>query len=264
MIYKRIADLRQRMSAGRFPMVWLLVEIMSIAILSGHQPSGEPPEDDALAARSSPGGITSDKLFSKLLEHNRAREAHLQQYSLVRTYALKDDKGKLYAKEVVLMRYRAPDRKTFVPTVEEGSRIVRALVFRRLMESEADAAAGRPRRDSSISPENYDLRLVGQEDVDGYKCFVVEAVPKRRDKYLFEGTIWIDAREFAIVRIAGRPAKAPSFWVKRADFVRQYQKRGEFWLPAREETIIHLRIYGKRILTIDHHSYEVNGGGAID
>jgi hypothetical protein len=48
--------------------------------------------------------------------------------------------------------------------------------------------------------------------------------PKRVDKYLFEGKVWVDQQDFAVVRIEGRPAAKLSFWIKRAEFVRQYQK----------------------------------------
>ncbi len=82
-------------------------------------------------------GMTGDELFSKLLEHNRVRDTRLQQYSAVRTYAVTNDKGKLYAEEVVRVDYRAPDQKTFVTDSEKGSRLVRNLVLKRLIESES-------------------------------------------------------------------------------------------------------------------------------
>jgi hypothetical protein len=41
----------------------------------------------------------------------------------------------------------------------------------------------------------------------------------------FEGKLWTDAEDFAIVKIAGHPAKKPSFCSNRADFVRQYHNR---------------------------------------
>ena len=66
--------------------------------------------------------------------------------------------------------------------------------------------------------------------VGPYHCFVARAIPKRRDKYLFEGKVWIDADDFAVVRTEGHPAKKLSFWIQRADFVRQYQKIDNFWL----------------------------------
>ena len=143
--------------------------------------------------------------------------------------------------------------------LQEGSSVVLHLVLNRLMESEASASAGQDRRESSISPANYTFRLLGEEDLGHHRCFVVEALPQRRDKYLFEGKIWIESQEFAVVRISGHPAKNPSFWIKRADFVRQYEKIGDFWLPARDQTFVEVRLYGKKILSIEHHIDRVNG-----
>ena len=84
-------------------------------------------------------------------------------------------------------------------------------------------------------------------------------VPKRRDKYLFEGEVWIDVQDFAIVRIAGHPAKKLSFWIERADFVRQYQKIDGFWLSQKDETFVNVRMYGQKLLIIDHQNYTVTG-----
>ena len=204
--------------------------------------------------------MTGDDLFAKLLEHNRVRDLRLQQYSASRTYAVTNDKGKVYAEESVRVEYHAPDHKTFVTNSEKGSTVIRDLVLKRLIESESETSSGRAHRDSSIKPANYEFNLLGEQDLGPYHCFVVEAHPKREDKYLFEGKIWIDAEDYAIVRIAGQPAQRLSFWITRADFVRQYQKIGDFWLPAKDETLVHVRLYGTKILTIDHSEYAINGG----
>jgi hypothetical protein len=159
------------------------------------------------------------------------------------------------------MDYHAPDQKRFVTESEEGSKLVRDLVLNRLVESESATSSGRTHRDSSIKPANYEFNLLGEQDVGTYHCLVVEALPKRKDKYLFEGKIWIDAEDYGIVRIAGHPAKSPSFWITRADFVRSYQKIGEFWLPARDATLVHVWLNGTKVLTIDHRDYTINSGG---
>lgn len=201
--------------------------------------------------------VTGNEVFAKLLEHNRLRDLHLEQYSAVRTYRVTNDQGKVYAQEVVRVDYQAPDHKRFVIDSEEGSWMVRDLVLNRLIESESETSSGSAHRDSSIKPANYEFRPLGEQDLGPYHCLVVEARPRRRDKYLFEGRIWIDTKDYAIVRIAGQPAQKLSFWITRADFVRQYRKIGQFWLPARDETVVHVRLYGKKILTIDHRDYTI-------
>jgi len=84
--------------------------------------------------------------------------------------------------------------------------------------------------------------------------------PKRKDKYLFERKLWIDVEDYSVVRIEGHPAKKLSFWIQRADFVRQYQKIDGFWLPQKDQTLVQVRLYGKKVLTIDHRDYVVNAG----
>ena len=202
---------------------------------------------------------SGERIFADLVRHNEIRNAGLQEYSALRTYAVTDQNGKVRAKKTVRMDYVAPDKKTFVTIAEEGSSVVRHLVLNRLMETEASAAAGQDHRDSSISPANYTFRLLGEEDLGAHRCFVVEALPQRRDKYLFEGKIWIESQEFAVVRITGHPAKNPSLWIKRADFERQYEKIGDFWLPVRDQTFVDVRLYGKKILSIEHHVERING-----
>lgn len=202
-------------------------------------------------------GITGEILFSKLLEHNGLREAHLQEYSGPRTYKVENSKGKVRAESRVVLQYRAPSTKEYKIVSERGSGYVRNHVFKQLLESEIQTAAGRNRHDSSITPANYNFELLGEEDVDGNHCYVVQATPKRNDKYLLNGRIWIHAEEFAIVKIAGRPAKNPSFWIRRVDFVRRYQEVEGFWLPLRDESVTQVRLFGKNVLTIDYGNYEI-------
>jgi hypothetical protein len=202
--------------------------------------------------------LTGAELFAKLVEHNRIRELSLKHYTAARTYQVTSEKGKVYAQEFVAVEYQAPGHKKFVVNREEGFWLVRQLVFKGLIDSESETSSGRAHHDSSVGPANYDLRLLGEQDVGPYHCIVAEASPKRNDKYLFRGRIWIDTSDYAIVRIEGQPAQKLSFWINRADFVRQYQKIGQFWLPARDRTLVHVRLYGKKYFTIDYHDYRID------
>jgi outer membrane lipoprotein-sorting protein len=246
----------------------IVVAITAVGIRAAGQTTqtGDPPGASEIASvQPSQPDVSGDEIFAELVKYNELRSARLQEYSAVRTYSVVNLSGKVHARETVRMEYIAPDKKTFVTTSEEGSNLVRHMVLNRLIESEASAATGKEHHDSSITPANYTFHLLGQEEVGAYHCYVVEAVPKRKDKYLFEGKVWIDSREFAIVKIAGHPASKLSFWITRADFVRQYHKIGDFWLPVKDETFVDVRLYGKKILKIEHHTVTVNGvkGAAV-
>jgi hypothetical protein len=203
-------------------------------------------------------GVTAMQIFDELLAHNALRTATLANYTAFRTYQVVDLNGKVHAEEIGQMEYRAPDQKKFSVTSERGSALVRRLALDALIASEIETAAGKQHHDSAISPANYTLDLLGEQQVGPYRCFVAHAIPKRSDKYLFEGKVWIDTDDYAVVRIEGHPAKKLSFWIQRADFVRQYQKIENFWLPQKDLTFVDVRLYGKKVLTIDHHDYSVN------
>jgi hypothetical protein len=216
----------------------------------------EAPDEGTLqAARLD---ATPEQIFAELMRRNELRNAALRSYTAVRSYAVADPEGKVHAQKTVRLDYRAPDTKSFVPISEKGSVVVRHLVLNRLMESEAEAASGKSHRDSSISAANYTFTLLGEQDLGANHCFVVRATPTRSDKYLFDGKVWIDAQDYAVVQIVGHPAKKLSVWVDKADFVRRYQKIGDFWLPLKDETSVHVRFYGRKILTIEHEGYTIN------
>ena len=229
--------------------------------------SSAPPEETA-SLRPAPPEATGDAILAELVKQNEARNARLKQYAEERIYSVASPNGKVHARVTGRMEYVGPSQKTFVTTSEEGSVLIRRLALKRLIQHELSVAAGKEHHDTSIIPDNYTFTLLGQEELGGYTCYVVAAHPKRLDGYLFEGKIWIDSRQFAIVRIDGHPTKTFSFWITRADFVRQYEDFGGLWLPTRDETQVKVRFYGKKIVTIEHHIETVNGvksaGGAAE
>jgi hypothetical protein len=199
-------------------------------------------------------------VLAELAAHNEERKAALHDYTVLRTYEVVDLKGKVHAEEIGRMEFFSPDKKAFTVTSESGSGLVRQMALNPLISSEIEAAAGKGHHDSAISADNYSLDLLGEQQLGRYRCFVAEAVPKRKDKYLFEGRVWIDATDYSVVRIEGHPAKKLSFWILRADFVRQYQKIDGFWLPEKDQTLVQVRLYGKKLLKIEHRNYVVNAG----
>jgi hypothetical protein len=230
---------------------------MLVTEANAHAAEEELPQLSTVIEPLRPG-ITESQVFAELAAHNEQRRTALHDYRVLRTYRVIDPRGKVHAEEVGRMEFLTPDKKTFTVDSESGSGVVRHMALKPLIKSEIQTAAGKEHHDSAISADNYSLNLLGEQQVGPYRCFVANVVPKRKDKYLFEGKLWIDVQDYSVVRIEGHPANKLSFWIQRADFVRQYQKIDKFWLPQKDQTLVQVRLYGRKVLTIDHRDYVVN------
>ena len=196
-------------------------------------------------------------IFERVQQANAMRDAALESYLSTRRYSVFEPGHQSDAELLVSMEFVAPSTKTFRTIDAQGVGWIHRRVFGRLMEAEAQAAAGKDRTDSAITPGNYEAQLVGSDRLSGRDCYVLALVPKRRDKYLFIGKAWIDKEDFAIARLEGEPAKSPSFWVVRAPFVREYQRVDGFWLPLQDETRTEIRFAGPYVLRIQYADYHI-------
>ena len=66
---------------------------------------------------------------------------------------------------------------------------------------------------SAITPANYRLELIGEDSVGPYRCYLPRATPKRVDRYLFEGKVWVDENDFAVVRCSAHLPNEP-LWLR--------------------------------------------------
>jgi hypothetical protein len=145
--------------------------------------------------------------------------------------------------------------KHFEVVSEEGWKAAHTHVLRKMLESESETSHPDARAQSKLNPENYDFRFVGTELVADRTAYVLEVNPKRKEKYLFRGRIWVDAEDYALARAEGQPAKNPSFWTKSTHFVQIYQKNGPLWFPRSTQSVTEARIFGTTNVNIEYFDY---------
>jgi outer membrane lipoprotein-sorting protein len=127
-----------------------------------------------------------------------------------------------------------------------------------MLETEAEASNPQTRLQTRISPDNYEFHMVRATLLGNRMAYVIDAVPKRREQRLFEGRIWIDAQDYALVRIEGAPSQSPSFWIRSIHFVHIYRNEGPFWFPASTESDTEVRIFGLTTVSINYFDYTPN------
>jgi hypothetical protein len=204
-------------------------------------------------------------VINKMVERDNQRQAALHGYRGVRRYVLENSRHRKRAEMLVTITCLDNGSKEFQTVSESGWSTARKHVFPKLLEGETEASRPDVRERSRITPQNYSFEMIGTDTIDQRAAYVIDITPKTQNKYLVEGRIWIDAEDYAIARIEGKPAKNPSFWIKSVHFVHNYQKSGSFWLPASDRSVTDARIIGSTALTIEYFDYAPNpsGGSAI-
>ena len=204
-------------------------------------------------------GLTGDEVAARLMERNAERAQKLRQLDSIREYSLNyTGFPALSARMEAKASYNASGTKEFTVISESGSSLLRKHVLHKLLESEEEAASDAANRDAArLSTANYRFSLLGCESGDSRPLYVMRVEPLRETKFLYRGTIWIDAQDFAVTRIEAEPAKNPSFWTLRSQIHHQYEKIGEFYLPALNQTVTDVRLGGKAVLTIQYLNYKL-------
>ena len=202
--------------------------------------------------------LSADEVMRRVAQMNGQRANALETYSSIRTYHLECHcLSHKKADMVVRAEYEAPNKKVFTIVSESGSGTVRSRVFKKLLEAEQESMREENQERSAIIPENYAFQLTDYQKIDGNEFYVLEARPLNKNRFLFRGRIWIDAKDFAIAHVEGEPAVNPSWWTVKTDFERSYQKIGDFWLPESNESETKVRIFGTAVLTIKYGEYQI-------
>ena len=141
-------------------------------------------------------------------------------------------------------------------TAEGGSGYIRSKVLKAMLDGERDVIARGVAERSSLVPSNYTFQANGI-DPDGLANVLLS--PRRKEGVLVSGMMALNATDGALVRLEGRLAKSPSFWVKNVDIVRTYERVEGAVVPVALETKAQVRFLGEATLRMTYVYSEIDG-----
>jgi hypothetical protein len=215
---------------------------------------GSVSEDTDVQASAT---LTSGQIIDRMQRLNETRAEGLRHYESVRHYKV-DYRGfslKLAATMDVKVDYDAQSGKTFQILSQSGSKGLCEKVLKRAVESEQEAQGDKTA--TALTPANYRFSLVKSDNIGGRPAYVLDVEPLVKSKFLYRGRIWVDAADFALMRMEVEPAKNPSFWISKTLIQQSYVKTGDFWLPEQNRSETQVRIGGAAIFTIDYGTYNI-------
>jgi hypothetical protein len=139
---------------------------------------------------------------------------------------------------------------------EGGSGYIRSKVLRAALEGEQKIWANREPQKASFTHDNY-LFDDGPPSPDGLAALGVR--PKRKDVLLVQGSIFVQPSDGELARIEGTLSKSPSFWTRRVDVVRRYERKGGVRVPVSIESVAHVLIAGRSTFKMTYEYQTING-----
>ena len=217
------------------------------------------------SASTQEGLLTTEEVVEKLVGMNFRRAQALHSYHGTRTYRMeyRSSIKTMSAEMVVEVKYLAPETKDFTIQSSTGSKLIIDKVFAKILQAEHDAVSTDAQRQTALSRDNYDFAMAGYEVTPSRSMYVLVVEPKTKNKFLFRGRVWVDADDFAVVRIEAEPARNPSFWTKNNKIDQSYIKVNDFWLPERNHSISSIRLGGSAELTIEYENYQITAADPV-
>ena len=220
----------------------LFLHLVAVVACASAQTGSTVPTVEAIVAR-----------MAQARTENRTR---FRPYILTRDYKLfGKERDKTKSQVIADVAFVPPDSKKYTIQQTNGSGLG-GMIVRRMLANEAEVAKDYSLTD--FSPDNYGFRFIREEDVSGQRCYVLELLPRRKDKHLLRGNVWVDANTYLPRRFEGELAKAPSWWVRdvRVGFI--YGKVGGMWLQTASEASANVRILGRSRMVSRDVSYKLN------
>ena len=142
---------------------------------------------------------------------------------------------------------------------EGGNGTIRKRVLRAALDGEQKMWEAREPQRASLTIENY---VFDDSEPDREGLAAVAIKPKRKDVLLVEGAIFVipsgdDGGE--LKRIEGKLSKTPSFWTRRVDIVRRYERLAGVRVPLSIESTASVLVAGKSTFKMTYEYEIVNG-----
>lgn len=197
-------------------------------------------------------------LAAKVMAQDARRQAIAAGYHGMRRYVLDNEHMHKDAEIVVSVECSADGTKQFELLAQQGWRGAYKHVVSKMLASEAEASRSEAHLKTRLSLDNYEFRTIRTALVGDRAAYVLEITPRRNEERLIKGRIWIDAQDYAVMRIEGEPARSPSFWVRSVHFVHTYSKDGPLWFPETTQSTTEVRVFGATTLNIHYFDYAPN------
>jgi outer membrane lipoprotein-sorting protein len=185
----------------------------------------------------------------------------LASYTVTEHYAVFRGKDESHpaAEMLVKTTYRKESGKSYDIVSQSGSGFWRNEVLATLLDNEKHMSQPGNVETALVNSSNYEIKLDpnARERLNGRDCLVLDISPRRASQFLFNGKIWVDARDYAIAQLKGTASKSAFFLASAAQVTRQYDEMNGLPMATHAEAISGSGLLGQTVVKIDYINYQI-------
>lgn len=185
---------------------------------------------------------------------------HIAGYTVTEQYKVfrGGDEKNTVAAMTVKTTYKRDSGKNYQIVSEDGSTVIRHMGLYPILDREKEINLPGNVQKAWITSANYDMAVKpGMKQIGRHDCIEVTIHPKEKAPNLIDGTVWVDAKDFTIVRLEGVASKAPSIFAGTTHMMRDYADLSGFSMATHARAESSTFLYGKTVMTIDYIGYQI-------
>jgi hypothetical protein len=197
--------------------------------------------------------VPEDEMVSRYIDATQQQQSALRGGTMEVDINANVPKMKTHGKLHALKSISKLGKITYHALGFSGDNSVKTEVIARYLKAEVDAAENG--QNFSVTPANYKFKYKGMEARNGRDVYVLHVTPRQKKVGLFKGELWLDAQTYLPVRESGSFVKTPSFFLKKMQFVREYEIQNGVAVPQRMESKADARFYGPIELNVNYFKF---------
>jgi hypothetical protein len=137
----------------------------------------------------------------------------------------------------------------------QGDDTIKQEVIARFIQAEVEQTRS---EEVAITPANYKFRHKGtieRNGPDGQRVEMFQITPKKKRVGLFKGDLWLDAKTGMPVRESGEFVKTPSVFLKKVEFIQEYEIHDGIAIPKHLASTADVRLVGRAELNMDFTNF---------
>lgn len=201
--------------------------------------------------------LEPQEVISGIEKAQRLREEKLAAYTASELYTVQNNHFAEPAELSASVVYQKGIGKIYHILSQNGPRFLEERVLHRILREDAKLSRNAERPHTLLTSSNYSMAVQGMQVLHEKLCYVIRIHPRMHEFSLIEGTAWIDAEDFSLLRIEGKPAASPSFWTGRPFIERDYTLIDGLSFPHHSRATSKGFFAGKSQLDINYSQYRV-------